>query len=139
MNTLPFPPIVLTHITEDTARAFSACPNGIAVFKQRFKIKSVTAISVNKYLKLLNKTNDWKRSWLRMIAGLQNLENENGLIGQYGNLLGHGNGDGYGDGYEYGDGYGTFQETSNGFGTEHAQQSFQYQYGQGFYDGWYPN
>lgn len=119
MNTLPFPPIVLTHITMDNALSHGACIAGIHRVMDTHQLSHLTAMSVSILLQAKKLTSEIT-DWIKAIAGL------NGNLSQYGDEWGDGegygfgqvNGSGYGDGYEivYGNGYGRGYKDGYGYG-----------------------
>lgn len=91
MNTLPFPPIMLTYITKDNALFHGACITGINQVIDTHQLSHLTAISVSLLLKSKKLTPD-EIYLIKSIAGL--------------NINGEEDGESYGDGYEWGDGDG---------------------------------
>ena len=106
MNNLPFPPVVLTHITKNNALFHKACKSGVNIFIETHHLSHLTAVSVATLLKSNQLTPD-EIHWIKFIAGL-NLETGDEEGYGYGDGVGYGyrDGVGYGDGDEYGDGYG---------------------------------
>lgn len=129
MNTLSFPPVVLTHLTKDNALFHGACAKGINKVITTHQLSHLTAVPVTLLLKsskLATETKDWVKS----IAGLSNGETENGYINQYGQ--GTLKGDGYDldleDTDEAQDSYLLFSNPGNRAGHNYA-------YGYGYGDG----
>ena len=120
MNNLPFPPIVLTHITKDNALSHGACETGIKQVIDAHQLSDLTAISVSILLKSKKLTQD-QIYWIKSIAGIDENENEYGYVDEVDeNENGYGYGEGYGkgiaNGYGYGEGYGEGYE--DGYGDE---------------------
>jgi len=125
MNTLSFPPVVLTHITIDNAIAHGACITGINELIYTHQLSHLTAISVSTLLKS-KKLTPKITNWIKRIAGL----NGHKYGTRYGDRYGEGNGygewdedgDGYGDGNgyidEYGYGYSNGDGEGYGYGDE---------------------
>lgn len=127
-----FPPMVLTHITIDTAQQYGACISGIKDFINKHRRKNLTALPITTLLNLNLML--FERDWIQQIAGLQmafihcslgygepKFDSHSGLYygHGYGRMIGSNHGNGYG--CDYGDG------DSNGEGIGHA-----YGEGQGY-------
>ena len=74
MNTQPFPPIILPHLTMDNAVFHGACRIGIVKFINTHQLSHLTAVPVETLLKSNQLTPD-EIHWIKYISGL-NLENE---------------------------------------------------------------
>ena len=143
MNTLPFPPVVLTHITIDNALFHGACIQDINPIINTHQLSHLTAVPVYNLLqdkKLTSKIMDWIKS----IAGIS--INGDGYGNGYRNGEGYGYGNGYGRGYTdgYGNGYGYGGGAGYGYGYGYGESyeegiknvdEYEYSYGYGTHTG----
>ena len=116
MNTLSFPPMILTHLTMDNALFYGACESGINKLINTHNLSHLTAVSVATLLKSNQLTPDEIR-WIKDIAGLNVSLTEYGY--QHGDGCGngkYGSGYGTGKGYGYGTTYGRGYENGEGYG-----------------------
>ena len=115
MNTLPFPPITLTHITIDNAISHGACNTGINKLIDTHQLLHLTAVPVATLLKSKKLTTN-EIYWIKRIAALNGHRYET----RYGEW--NEDGDGYGDGNgcidEYGYGYSNGDGEGYGYGVE---------------------
>ena len=114
MNNLPFPPLVLTHITKDNVLFHGACISGIDKLIETHDLAHLTAISVATLLNSNQLTHE-EANWVKSIAGLNG--NKNHYIDEDGYGYGYGDGRGYGDGYKDGNGYGDESGTETRYGV----------------------
>ena len=117
MNILPFPPVILTHITKDNALFHGACITGINQLIDTHNLSNLTAVPVQLLLDSNELTQD-EIYWIESIAGLSINPNDIEYGDGYGDGYGYGDIYGYnnGDGYRTGDGYGYVYGHVNGDG-----------------------
>ena len=119
MNTLPFPPVVLTHITKDNTLFHGVCKSRITKSITTHNLSHLTAVPVQLLLKSNELTQD-EINRIKYVAGLSTNPDETkygegyGNGNGYGNSIGYGVGDGYG--YGYGEGYEIGDEYKDGYG-----------------------
>ena len=103
MNNRPFPPIILTHLTTNTARYYGVCQHGLNLFLKQKNLTNCTAISVSHLLEILVNDNPsdqiYYRQWFSLLSGAQGSGYLNG------NTTGDEDGDGFGAEWSSGDGY----------------------------------
>lgn len=103
MNNRPFPPIILTHLTTNTARYYGVCQHGLNLFLKQKNLTNCTAISVSHLLEILENDNPsdqiYYRQWFSLLSGAQGSGYLNG------NTTGDEDGDGFGAEWSSGDGY----------------------------------
>jgi len=137
MNILPFPPVILTHITKDNALFHGACKSGLDKLIDTHNLTHLTAISVSTFLLNSNQLTHTEICWIKSIAGLNINPEEN--RNKYGNgiEIGYTDGDGNGHGYGYtdGDGHGHGHGTGNGNGDGYGYgcgREYEDGYGNGY-------